>query len=245
MMSKMTSTVVPAEMLEWLIVAIKTLHKEAAMANDKKPLDADTMFPILVWATVQSELPFMHSCIFFLRHFAVSDCQGEAAYFLTCCEAAISFVMKMPIPAEVEASCRNLDEIGESVHQSATSKPGLTGFAALVEIAEKTELGGSLRKLENALAGTELGLKLNTMAAVLGQADGSAAAGAAAVATAATAAVAKPAPTRPAAEGDLSGMGEWSREGEDQAMMQLGNWLGAQQAMEDTIDVLEQEGWMA
>ena len=29
------------------------------------------------------------------------------------------------------------------------------------------------------------------------------------------------------------------------AMMQLGNWLGAQQAMEDTFDVLEQEGWMA
>lgn len=29
------------------------------------------------------------------------------------------------------------------------------------------------------------------------------------------------------------------------AMEKLGSWLGAQQAMEDTIDVLEQEGWMA
>ena len=36
-----------------------------------------------------------------------------------------------------------------------------------------------------------------------------------------------------------------SREKEQAAMMQLGNWLGAQQAMEDTFDVLEQEGWMA
>ena len=33
-----------------------------------------------------------------------------------------------------------------------------------------------------------------------------------------------------------------SREKEQAAMMQLGNWLGAQQAMEDTFDVLEQEG---
>ena len=32
---------------------------------------------------------------------------------------------------------------------------------------------------------------------------------------------------------------------EDSAMEKLGSWLGAQQAMEDTIDVLEQEGWMA
>ena len=33
------------------------------------------------------------------------------------------------------------------------------------------------------------------------------------------------------------------REGEDRAMRQLGTWLGAQEAMEDTIDVLVEEGW--
>jgi hypothetical protein len=34
------------------------------------------------------------------------------------------------------------------------------------------------------------------------------------------------------------------RSGEDHAMEKLGNWLGAQAAMEDTLDVLEQGGWM-
>ena len=36
---------------------------------------------------------------------------------------------------------------------------------------------------------------------------------------------------------------EESRKGEDIAMRHLGTWLGAQEAMEDTINVLEQEGW--
>ena len=47
------------------------------------------------------------------------------------------------------------------------------------------------------------------------------------------------------ASDDSAGMAEWSNENDDDAMMQLGHWLGAQQAMEDTFDVLEQEGWMA
>lgn len=37
---------------------------------------------------------------------------------------------------------------------------------------------------------------------------------------------------------------EDDKSGEEHAMEKLGNWLGAQEAMEDTLDVLEQGGWM-
>eukprot|EP00968_Pinguiococcus_pyrenoidosus_P021441 scaffold2790_cov239-Pinguiococcus_pyrenoidosus.AAC.8 len=40
-------------------------------------------------------------------------------------------------------------------------------------------------------------------------------------------------------------MDEWTPEAEKQAMQTLGEWLGAQKAMEDTIETLQQDGWMA
>jgi len=38
-----------------------------AAAAKRAPLDADTLFPVLVWAMVHAELPSVHACLSFLR----------------------------------------------------------------------------------------------------------------------------------------------------------------------------------
>lgn len=71
--------VVPHEMLDWLLAGMRMLQKEAEMiCEESKPLDADTMFPILIYAMAHSQLPFMHACVFLLRNFGVKDAAGEA-----------------------------------------------------------------------------------------------------------------------------------------------------------------------
>ena len=54
MLSTMAGCVVPREMARALMRAIRTLHREAdASARKRSPLDADSLFPILVWAMVR------------------------------------------------------------------------------------------------------------------------------------------------------------------------------------------------
>jgi len=40
--------VVPWEALHWFMAGMRMLHAEAKLIPDSKPLNADTMFPILV-----------------------------------------------------------------------------------------------------------------------------------------------------------------------------------------------------
>jgi hypothetical protein len=46
-------------------------------AGNSRALDADTMFPILLHALVQADLPDMYSCLYCLRNFATGDYAGE------------------------------------------------------------------------------------------------------------------------------------------------------------------------
>jgi hypothetical protein len=71
LLSKLDGAVVPHEAMYWFMAAMRMLHKEAQLIAGNKPLDADTMFPILVYAAVQAGLPWIHQNLFFLRHFGL------------------------------------------------------------------------------------------------------------------------------------------------------------------------------
>ena len=72
-------------------------------SSGPKPLDADTMFPILVWCLCHAHCPRLHRTLAFLRHFALEakaeagEDTGEADYYLTCTEAAFSHVLAMKV----------------------------------------------------------------------------------------------------------------------------------------------------
>lgn len=65
-------------MADCLLAAMRCLHYEAvSLSGNVRPLDADTMFPILLYALIHADLPDMYSCLYCLRHFASGDHAGE------------------------------------------------------------------------------------------------------------------------------------------------------------------------
>ena len=60
------------------------------------------MFPILVLALVHANVPTMHLILHFLQSFSAVDNYGEAAYYVTCLEAAVLFIDRLvPPPQDV------------------------------------------------------------------------------------------------------------------------------------------------
>lgn len=66
------------EMSDCLITGIKALHVEARLASGSKTfVDADTLFPVLLYALAQADIPDMYACLYCLQGFAAADYVGE------------------------------------------------------------------------------------------------------------------------------------------------------------------------
>jgi len=107
----------PEDMLHTMLIGVKALHVEAGLVLKAKDpeagppaMDADTLFPLLVYAIVGASkmLKDVHVCIYLMRNF--SDGTGEAEYYLTALEAAVSFVMKLKFSSALNAACQAFDE---------------------------------------------------------------------------------------------------------------------------------------
>ncbi|CAM9600626.1 unnamed protein product [Hapterophycus canaliculatus] len=82
-------------MVEIIKNAMTLLSEDAArIAESDKPLDADTLLPLLVHVLAHSQLPRVHEALNFLRNFRGPSWGGEPAYYVTCIEAAVSFVLE-------------------------------------------------------------------------------------------------------------------------------------------------------
>ena len=91
-LSHLSASVVPADMTRNLLRAVRVLHAEAmAISGSAEPLDADTLLPIIMVACADADLPHIHATLQFLRSFAKGGQTGEAAYYRTCVEAAVSY----------------------------------------------------------------------------------------------------------------------------------------------------------
>jgi Vacuolar sorting protein 9 (VPS9) domain len=66
-------------------------------------LGADVMFPILVNVLIHAQIPCMYLVLYFLHSYSEFDQQGESAYYTTCLEAAVAFVMRLQATEETLA----------------------------------------------------------------------------------------------------------------------------------------------
>ena len=97
----MTSSLCPREIISNLLLGIKWLLRDAVEISGKSEfLGADLMFPILVLALVHANVPTMHLILHFLQSFSAVDNYGEAAYYVTCLEAAVLFIDRLDPPPQ-------------------------------------------------------------------------------------------------------------------------------------------------
>eukprot|EP01041_Mallomonas_annulata_P007876 gene7876-16118_t len=107
--SLMTSSVCPRHIVSRFMLAIRWVHKDVAAMHTGREgdgggggpdyLGADMLFPILVLVICNAQLPTIHLLLYFITHYASVDYQGEAAYYLTCLEAVVAFIMQLQIPS--------------------------------------------------------------------------------------------------------------------------------------------------
>eukprot|EP00904_Undaria_pinnatifida_P014001 jgi/Undpi1/9731/HiC_scaffold_27.g12187.m1 len=84
----------PSEMVAVVKAGMASLAEDAArISGSDKPLDADTLIPLLVHVLVHATLPRVHEALNFLRNFRGASWGGEPAYYVTCIEGAVSFVL--------------------------------------------------------------------------------------------------------------------------------------------------------
>lgn len=55
-----------------------------ALQGSDKPLDADSLLPLLVHSLAQANLPRVHEALNFLRKFQGAGWGGEQEYYVTC-----------------------------------------------------------------------------------------------------------------------------------------------------------------
>ncbi|CAN0200544.1 unnamed protein product [Ectocarpus fasciculatus] len=94
----------PAEMLDVVKAGMTLLSEEAArISGSDKPLDADSLLPLLVHSLAHANLPRVHEALNLLRNFQDAGWGGEQEYYVTCLEAAVSFVLAWGAPADPDA----------------------------------------------------------------------------------------------------------------------------------------------
>ena len=99
LISFMTSSLCPKDIISNLLLGIKWLLRDAVEQSGKSEfLGADLMFPILVLVLIHANIPTMHLILHFLQSFSAVDNYGEAAYYVTCLEAAVLFIDRMEPP---------------------------------------------------------------------------------------------------------------------------------------------------
>lgn len=95
----------PREIIYNLLTSMKWLFKDAYTAcQSKEPLGADFMFPILVNVLIHSDIPNMYLLLHVIHHYVDFTRQGEANYYATCLEAAISYVFRMDLDEDINIS---------------------------------------------------------------------------------------------------------------------------------------------
>lgn len=202
-LSFLSVSITPREITHNLLLAIKWLLKDAVSLSGKHDyLGADLMFPILVLVLINAQIPCMHLTLHFLHRFGEYEVQGEAAYYVTCLEAAVAFVLRIEVPS-------NAAQLDAAAAAAASSDGESASAAAATAAAAAVAAGGA--------EGDD------------GDMDDLGAAGS-------------------RADGDS---GLLSLEGADKDsqlaetdMDKLSEWLRDQQTMEETIEILQNEGWM-
>ncbi|KAH7474843.1 uncharacterized protein KRP23_8964 [Phytophthora ramorum] len=88
---------VPSSVLAAFMRAVCTLYREAkqGLGLDSSCISADVLLPLLVYVLSRCELSHLHSQVYLMEQYAIDESQdgSEAAYYLACLQAAMSYIM--------------------------------------------------------------------------------------------------------------------------------------------------------
>lgn len=136
LMSFMSSSVCPKDIVFNLLLGIKWLLRDAVLQSGKSEfLGADLMFPILVLVLVHANLPTMHLILHFLKSFSAVDNYGEAAYYVTCLEAAVLFIDRFEVPLELKPRVEDSNDPFAGLPLASTS-----GIASIGTLANGCDI---------------------------------------------------------------------------------------------------------
>jgi len=134
-MSQISSSITSRDITFNLLMSLKWLLKDAQVLSGKKEfLGADLMFPILVQVIINAQIPSMHLVLHFLHNFGTFLHVGEAAYYSTCLEAAVAYILRMEvdpnlyshvIPIEEEFNLPQNDDDGSEAYTYANDSSGI------------------------------------------------------------------------------------------------------------------------
>jgi len=128
LISFMSSSMCPKDIVFNLLLGVKWLLRDAVVQSGKSEfLGADLMFPILVLILVHANLPTMHLILYFLKSFSAVDNYGEAAYYVTCLEAAVLFIDRFEVPQESKQLVDDCDDPFAGLPLASPSKEVAVG----------------------------------------------------------------------------------------------------------------------
>eukprot|EP00981_Chlorochromonas_danica_P012691 scaffold5259_cov168-Ochromonas_danica.AAC.7 len=224
-LSWIASTVVPREMIFYLTLACKWILRDAIeISGSRSIIGADLMVPLFTLALIHATIPHAHLLLLLLTRYGDYEEQGDVSYNIASLEGSIMCIMGFTLPSEAE-------QLYESFMQSrglGSTSGGVGGRDSLsIPIATSPTTSapiGGLATSFNSFQSSGVG----------GLVAGSSSSNASNSSTG-----------KASNRGGLLGVTTAEALREDQlAMEELGEWLRDQQTMEDTIEILQRDGWM-
>lgn len=194
------------------------------IAGSRSIIGADLMVPLFTLALIHATIPHAHLLLLLLTRYGDYEEQGDVSYNIASLEGSIMCIMGFTLPPEAE-------QLYESFMQSrgvGSASGGAGGRDSLsIPIAASPTTSASIGGLATSFNSYQSSGGGGLMA-------GSSSSNASSSSTG-------KAPNR----GGLLGVTTADALREDQlAMEELGEWLRDQQTMEDTIEILQRDGWM-
>ncbi|OQR86289.1 hypothetical protein ACHHYP_10707 [Achlya hypogyna] len=101
-------SLVPCDLLEEMIHGVVVLHEEAAKVFGTTRIAVDTFFPLLSYVLLHADVPFVHTHLYLLEHYALAEMHetsgdhpnrnGEESYYVYCMHAAVEAICSFSHP---------------------------------------------------------------------------------------------------------------------------------------------------
>jgi hypothetical protein len=257
--------VTPREMASYLTLACKWILRDAIdVSGSRSIIGADEMVPLFTMVLVHAQIPNIHMILRILTDFGDYDEQGDVSYCVANLEGSMRFLMDFSpeeISAHIHQTFQNTAMYGsivQSIMGTTVSSTAPITSAATTSVLSPSELPLISTTTIGSTLGTQLGNeKVNHSNLVVPHAASPSptaevpATGLSTIASAVGIASSSHVPSsvlttpyvisKPSA---VRNVAETRKQEDQEAMEQLGEWLRDQKTMEDTIAILQSDGWM-
>jgi hypothetical protein len=237
-MSWISTAMTPREMIFYLTLACKWILRDAIdISGSRSIIGADLMVPLFTLVLIHSEIPNIHMLMYILLHYGDYDDQGDISYNLANLEGSLQFVMSLEVTPEMDELFEQTT-IYRSIYESVKANhPYLAQVESQQRLSEQLPPGSrSMKSSSSMLQGISEPIlpKLQFNKYNIAQSL-----------------------PRPAdlCNDDIQAMEELGKKLRGlnfivdtdcyiQLFYYIGEWLRDQQTMEETIAILQSDGWM-